>query len=212
MQTHVWLQLIMVMSGYLKLYPDHTGLTSAFPQVSVHLWKYGAIWDFLTAALLCLQVFDLAFMMVYVYLGVFLGMSLEPDRMYGSSVVQMLPTLLVVRVMHLPLHFILPYTANQPPKLKHFCFITTAVHRVVLCVVLSDPSGPFNSATRTCNHCGAIHWSLYLEDRTYFQIKSGRTPEVRLCCWQAVYAYSYLPIRYFCSLPYCLLVVFLPTI
>lgn len=97
MQIHVWLQLVMLISGYLKLYPEETGLTVAFPQVSKELWKYGVIWDLLTVTLLCLSIYDVAFVMVYTYFGIFLGITMEPNRIYDSSVVQMLPALLLVR-------------------------------------------------------------------------------------------------------------------
>ena len=100
MQIHLWLQLIMILLGYLKLYPRQTGLTVAFPRVSEGLWKYGVVWDLALATLLCLRVFDVAFMMVYLYLGVFLGVSMEPERIYGSSVVQLLPTILLVSTIH----------------------------------------------------------------------------------------------------------------
>lgn len=100
MQIHVCLQLIMLMSGYLKLYPQQTGLTVAFPQVPMGLWKYGVVWDLTLATLLCLHIFDAAFMMVYMYLGVFLGVTMEPERIYGNSVVQLLPTMLLVRTIH----------------------------------------------------------------------------------------------------------------
>lgn len=101
MQIHVWLQLIMLVSGYLKLFPEETGLTVAFPQVATGLWKYGVLWDLVTAILLWLHIYNVSFQMIYVYLGVILGITLEPNRMYDSSVVQVLPALLLVREIRL---------------------------------------------------------------------------------------------------------------